>query len=137
MQKTIILALLLACGVAQGPDWVFVAAAKDEKKTDFVDTSSIRISADNIRHAWFKQIFRTHTERGTGTEAHKWLAYAEFRIAFNCTEETSHSESGTMYYDDGSYWSLPQTAPSHDWEPVAPDTLQKARMDIVCAWKPK
>ena len=133
MQKTIMLALLLACGTAQAAEWVPVA--KNSQLEVFVDVSSIRIAGE-IRRVWLKMVVQPHSERGVGEDANKWVAYKQSREVFHCSDETHYGEALTYYYSDGSNRTVAMD-PNLAWEPVAPDTVVEAVMHFVCAWKPK
>jgi hypothetical protein len=62
MQKTKMLALLLACGTAQAAEWVSVDKQKSGMET-FVDVSSIRLEG-GIRRFWTKGVPPPKTKRG-------------------------------------------------------------------------
>jgi hypothetical protein len=132
MQRTIILALLLACGTALASEWVPVA--KNSQLEVFVDVSSIRIAGE-IRRAWLKMVMQPHSERGIGADANKWVAYKQSREAIHCLNETHYGEALTEYFSDGSNHTVSQK-PDIAWEPVPPDTVFEAVMHFVCAWKP-
>ena len=136
MKRTILLALLLACGTAQAAEWVSLGKSDDGKQETFVDISSIRVT-DSIRRAWDKRVQAPHTERGTGDDASKWVSYYVGREAFNCGEEVWRSEAISIYFDDGTHWSAPADFYPRTWEPVPPDTVGSVIMQFICAWKPK
>ena len=135
MQKTIMLALLLACGTAQAAEWVMVGKSTGDQEAS-VDVSSIRIAGE-IRRAWVQVTMAPNFRRGTGENSNKWWHSFLSRYAFNCGEETSRSEALTIYYTDGTNSSVPAERYPEPWGPVAPDTMQSAAMQFVCAWKPK
>jgi hypothetical protein len=129
MQKSIILALLLACGAAQAADWIPVIKDSDRKAEMLVDVSSIRI-AGQIRKAWNKTIFTPPSVlKG------KLVSSMVSLTAFNCGEGTYSFQSILFYYADGSNWST--TYSDQEWDAVAPDTNVAAVMNFICAWKPK
>jgi hypothetical protein len=136
VKRTVLLALLLACGAAQAANWVSLGKSEDGTVEPFVDVSSIRI-AGSIRRAWIKHVFIPHTFRGTGDDVNKWQSESLARIAFNCADESKRTEALTVYYDDGTGWSAPATAYPSPWEPVVPDTVRSTAMQFICAWGKK
>jgi hypothetical protein len=128
-----LLALLLACGTAQAAQWVFVLKSDDGTQEAFVDVSSIR--GDQVSHrGWVKNIYKSHTHTGDGAKSRSWQQESVMLLVFNCSEQTVHSESANVYYEDGTHEtdSLVTTP-----EPVPPDTVLSAVMQVVCALKPK
>jgi hypothetical protein len=130
MKRTILLALLLACGTAQAAEWQLVGADTHSTKKFFVDASSIKV-AGGVRHAWVKIIELPHQVQ---TEDGKYVDYTIVRWAFNCSEATAKPEGGTEYYEDG-------TNLHNDFHvtmmPVTPDSVDETLMRFICAWKPK
>ncbi|HWX32028.1 MAG TPA: surface-adhesin E family protein [Steroidobacteraceae bacterium] len=133
MHKTILLVLLLACGTAQASQWVFVLKSADGKQNSYVDVTSVR-SAGVIHRAWEKTVYKPHSYNGEGAPPRKWWHDSVNLFAFNCNEETVRSESITVYYEDGTHETESATTV---WEPVPPDTMLSAVMQVVCALKPK
>ena len=136
MKRTILLALLLACGTATASEWVSVGTSADGKTEFFVDATSIRI-AGGIRRAWIKFVFPTHTKRAFGDDANKWESYRLVRVAFNCEQEASRVEAGTSYNTDGTSYTPDLVSSQLSWSPVTPDSAENAEMTFICAWKPK
>jgi len=134
MQKTIIPALLLACGAAQASDWVSVGTIVGG--TTYVDRSSIRVS-ENIRRAWIKLVYTSHMKRGSGDDSNKWRIYDLSREAFDCAQELVRTEALFVYYEDGTNYSAPPENAPPAWLPVPPDTIADIEMKLVCAWNPK
>jgi|NGEPerStandDraft_6_1074524.scaffolds.fasta_scaffold53209_4 hypothetical protein len=136
MKRTILLTLLLACGTAQGSEWVSVNKTDDGKIEELVDVSSIRVAGE-IRRAWVKLVYAPHTKRGSDDDANKWESESVSREAFNCGAETSRAEALTIYYDDGTLWAAPAEISPTSWGPVPPDTLKSVAMQFICVWKQK
>jgi hypothetical protein len=129
------MAVLLACGVAQASEWASIGKSDDGKEEGFIDTSSIRISGD-IRRAWVKLIYGPHTKSDPDNPK-MWEREAVAHEKFNCSDETESADALTIYYEDGTVYSLsPQLLPT-PWSPVPPDTMMSDDLRFVCAWKPK
>jgi hypothetical protein len=133
MNRAILLALLAASGIAQASNWVSVLHSDDGKREVFIDVSDIR-DEGVIRRAWVKVVFQPHTKNGEGTGPRKWWHDSVSLMAFNCAEKTHRIEAITVYYEDGTH--ITEDAPT-PWEPIFPDSLASAPMQIVCALKPK
>ncbi len=137
MHKTIMMALLLACGTAHSSDWVSIGKSTDGITEAFVDIASIRISGD-IRRAWAKLVYRPHTEKGSiGNHTPKWVFNYTSRMALNCREEAQSTEALTIYFEDGTNDSEVSQKLPYPWSPVPPDTSLSNLLQFVCAWKPK
>lgn len=136
MQKSIFLALLLACSTSQASEWVSVGKSADGTKEWFIDASSIRISK-SIRRAWIKTVFAPHTQQDTVLHSGKWLAHLVEHDVFNCGEEKAGIETITAYYEGGGNDSAPYDSKATPMELVPPDTAQTAELKFICAWKPK
>src|SRR5450759_1509033 len=129
MQKTIMLALLLACGTAQAAEWV--SLGKDlQNREIFVDVSSVRI-ADGVRRAWFKTVYEPHTKRGSGIHADTWRSYTLTRQAFDCAAESFKTEAGTAYFDDNSNYVIDYTNPPDPWTPVSPESIGNSMLQFI------
>jgi len=138
MRRSILLAtmaLLLACGTAEASEWVSVGMSV-HKIEIFIDVSSIRVTG-GIHRAWVKLVHHNHDQRGNGDDAGKWLSHSVSRDAFNCTEETTRAEALTWYFEDGTNHVVSPASYPDPWRPVAPDTIDSATMQFICAWKPK
>ena len=135
MQKTILLALLLACGTAQASEWVSLGK-NGQGAEALVDVSSIRI-AGNIRRVWTKVIFTTHTHKGVNEYANKWVNYELGHDAFDCGNETQRNEALNIYFEDKTNYTVPLAPAATNWDPVPPDSLLSAEMRLVCTWNPK
>jgi hypothetical protein len=133
MRKILMAMLLLSCGTAQAAQWVFVLKSDDGKQDSYVDVSSIRV-AGAIHRAWEKNIYKPHSYKGEGAPARRWWHDSVNLFAFDCNEETVRSESITVYYEDGTHGTESATTA---WQPVPPDTMLSAVMQVVCALKPK
>ena len=135
MHKTILLALLLACGAAQAADWVQVNKSIDGKYKYFVDKSSIRIEAGKKR-AWLKTVPTPRTDRGPGPGiyAKKWVSYSLALYFFDCANETTSMASFVIYFDDGTNLGAPADGL---WESTAPDSAMVDVQEFICAWRPK
>jgi hypothetical protein len=131
MQKTIILALLLACGTAQAAEWVLLDKTSESggKMDVFVDVSSIRI-AGPVRRVWVKLVNKPPTPFHG-----KSVTHSVTFDAYNCGDETRKNESLAMYFTDGN--NISDSEPDQKWEPVTPDTVERTIFDFICAWKPK
>jgi hypothetical protein len=136
VKRTVLLALLLACGTAQASEWVSLGKSEDGTKETFIDVSSIRV-VGAIRRAWFKVIYAPHAQRGSGSDANKWWNYTMEREALTCAEETFRLEGLLIYYDDGTTNSVPSISFPTSWEPVPPDTMYEVQLRFICTWKPK
>jgi hypothetical protein len=132
IHKTMIVALMLACGTAQASEWVSVGTSEGGKKEHLVDASSIRVDGQ-IRHAWFKIRYAPHTQKGVAEYASVWETDSEFRDSFNCAEETSRNEALNVHFEDGTTWVNPPERYPAAWEPVPPDTMIELVMMFVCA----
>ena len=126
------LTLVIVCSTAQASNWVTIGESNDGLIETFIDVSSIRIEGD-VRRAWFKSVYKTHTKKSTGNG--KYWSYTVSKTAFNCTEEMFRSEAGNVYYEDGTYDSMPAENYPKPWAPVAPDTLGSVKMLLICTWK--
>jgi hypothetical protein len=135
MHKTIMLALLLACGTAQASNWVSVGKSHDGNVEWFVDTTSIRID-NTVRRAWTKTVFASHTMQDPILHSGKWLAYMVTRDVIDCRDETHDMEAITQYYESGGNDSMPDYRKQLRMEPIVPDTVQQALMRFICGWKP-
>ena len=124
------LALVIVCSTAQASNWVSVGNNDAGTVEAFIDVSSLRI-AGNIRRAWFKYVYKTHSEKGADG---KYWSYTVLKTAFNCTEEMFRFEAGTDYYEDGTN-STPPAEFYPTWKPVAPDTTASDEMQFICAMK--
>jgi hypothetical protein len=136
MKRTILLALLLACGTAQASEWVSLATADKGKTETFVDVSSIRV-VGQVRRMWVKFVFAKHSLKGVADDSSKWTSQLVARDAFNCAEESWRRETGRFNYEDGTYRTAEIEAATVPWDPVPPETMADAEMRFICAWKPK
>jgi hypothetical protein len=135
MKRTILLALILACGTAQASEWVSLNKALSGAETA-VDVSSIRITG-GIRHAWVKVVYPPQAQRGVGENSLRWVSYTVSGDVFNCGDGTHRDEALTTYFTDGTTASVGPASFPTPWELVAPDSVGGAVMSFVCAWKPK
>jgi hypothetical protein len=126
------LALVIVCSTAQASNWLSLSKNDAGTVENFIDVSSLRI-AGNIRRAWFKFAYKTHTEKGTDG---KYKSYTVAKTAFNCTEEMSRFEAVNTYLEDGTNESVPAAYYPDPWKPVAPDTVNSYEMQFICTWKP-
>jgi hypothetical protein len=99
MRKTIMLALLLACGTVHAAEWVSIGKGPDGREY-LADVSSIQVK-DGLRRAWIKTVFAPHTMRDPGDD-NKWWSAAVGREAFNCGDETFRVEGLLVYFEDGT-----------------------------------
>jgi hypothetical protein len=129
----VMLALLLANATAQASEWVLVGKSEMGKEL-FVDVSSIEVT-DKIARAWVKLVLPPHTERGVALHATKWVRQFLKRDVFNCGEQTSNPDAVTIYYEDGTNYSVPAIAFPR-WRPVRPETMESMAMQFICARKP-
>jgi hypothetical protein len=135
MKKTILIALLMACGTALATEWVSVGKSAGESVDTYVDVSSLRRSGQ-IKRAWVKFVYAPHTHRGTADESNKWESYALHRNAYSCAEGNAKIEAITVYYDDGTQWSAPSSIIERmSFQPVLPGSLDEGAMNFVCARK--
>jgi hypothetical protein len=135
MRKTILSALLLACGTAQAANWVSLGKTDDGKQEIFIDGSSIRI-AGHTRRVWIKTIYADHTMPGGSENPNRWQHESMDHWAFDCREANVMLEAGIDYFEDGTSFSLPSNR-AKLWHAVAPETLFDLEMHFICAWKPK
>jgi len=131
----VLLASVLACGMASASEWVSIGKTADGKVELSADVSSIKISGDQ-RWAWIKAVPARHTEKGAGASASKWVESRVNRFRFDCADETSIQEAENIYYTDGSNSATPSFALDSMSTPVAPDTVLRAMMEFTCSWKP-
>jgi hypothetical protein len=136
MWKTMLLALLLACRVAQAEEWVSLGNIDNGNKETFVDVSSIRIDI-GIRRGSSKVAFASHAQAGAGEYSSKRISYFRYQFAFSCADNMGRVEGMTGYFEDGTtyidrYYPKPWQA-----VPTAPKTNWTTLMEFVCAWKPK
>ena len=124
------LALVIVCSTAQASNWFSLGKNDAGTVETFIDVSSLRI-AGNIRRAWFKAVYKTHSEKGADG---KYWSYSVSKTAFNCTEEMYRIEAANVYYEDGTNWTPPAEL-SPTWTPVAPDTTASREMQVICAMK--
>jgi len=131
-KKTLLLsALLIAGGVAHAADWVSIAT-NDDGMEDFIDATSIRVDA-SIRRAWVKSVYKPQTKRGYGSESDKWVSHFVHREAVNCKQETSRTEASNWYFEDGTNFPVLYDG-SEPWVPVAPETMNEARLKWICSF---
>jgi hypothetical protein len=129
----VVLALLLLSDMAQASEWVLVGKTETGKEL-FVDVSSIEVTG-KVGRAWIKLVLPPHTERGVALHATKWVRQFLKRDVFNCGEQTSNPDAVTIYYEDGTNYSVPATA-SPQWRPVRPETMESVAMQLICDRKP-
>jgi hypothetical protein len=135
MNRTILLVLLVACGVAQAAEWVSVITDKAETEEQQVDVSSIMISG-GTRLAWVKTLVALHSQHGAGTSASKWIAYKLGRMEFNCRQEAFRVGDIYVYFEDGTVDPAPSATPDL-WVAAPPDSVVATIMRFTCSWKPK
>ena len=134
MTRIILMALLLASGLAMASEWVQVGTGKDGTRV-LVDRASITVTG-SIRQAWLKMTFPVHTQQGSGDDASKWVDFSLNHAAFNCSESTSKSNALENYFDDGTNHKVPAEDISGDkWESVPPNTALETVMKFICGWK--
>jgi hypothetical protein len=129
----VVLALLLASATAQASEWELVGKSETGKEL-FVDVSSIEVT-NKIGRAWVKLVLPPHTERGVALHATKWVRQFLKRDIFNCSEQTSNPDAVTIYYEDGTNYSVPAIAFPR-WRPVRPESMESMAMQFICARKP-
>ncbi len=132
MQKTIMLALLLACGAAQAAEWTLLGTGHRDGAEDFVDTSSIQGSGE-IRLAWIKTVWRPHTKQREDNSG-KWVIYSLIHDVFNCAQKNHRRDVIVFYYEDGSNERVGY--PNSQWETVAPGTVDAGMMNFICGHAP-
>ncbi len=125
------LALVIVCSTAQASNWLSVGKSDDGNIETFIDVSSIRIK-DNLRAAWFKDVFRTHTRKGPHGNYRSFIVGKD---EYNCTEQMTRSHAFTFYNEDGTNESASAESLPGPWEPVVPDTVMAVDMKFICAWK--
>jgi hypothetical protein len=137
MKRTILVALLLACGAAQASDWYALDVA-DNNAIVSVDRSSIMVVSGDVRKAWWKFIYQPQTVKDSGPGGTKWRDFLMYHFTFNCSEGTAKLDAMQTHYEDGTN-SVADTEfmSTQVFEPVAPDTAKEAVMKFVCSWKPK
>ena len=126
------LTLVIVCSTAQASNWVTIGESNDGLIETFIDVSSIRIEGD-VRRAWFKSVYKTHTKKSTGNG--KYWSYYVDKDAINCTQEMWRAEADIIHYEDGAYESMPAENYPKPWAPVPPDTLGSVKMQFICTWK--
>ena len=126
------LTLVIVCSTAQASNWVTIGESDDGLIETFIDVSSIRIEGD-VRRAWFKPVYKTHTKKHTSNG--KYWSYAVLKQAFNCTEEMYRVEADIIHYEDGAFESEPAEDYPKPWAPVPPDTLGSVIIQFICTWK--
>jgi hypothetical protein len=133
-KATIMIAVVLGSAATQASNWVQVGTGKDGTKV-LVDTSSITVNGP-VRQAWLKMVFPTHTQKGFGENADKWLDYNLNHSAFHCGEGKSRSDELIDNFDDGTNRKVPAEELSGDqWESVPPNTALETAMKVVCGWR--
>jgi len=131
MGRTILVALLLMCRVAQASNWQLIAS--DVSNEDYVDSMTIRISG-HIRSAWIKAVFAPSTMRDPRGSS-GWVDHFVALRQYNCADKTERTVEITMYLIDGTKNSTQATTTA--WQSVRPDSFDKGVMDFICAWNPK
>lgn len=126
-----ILALVIVCSTAQASNWWNIDKSYDGTMETFIDVSSLRI-AGNIRRAWYKTAYKTHTQKG---DDGKYWSYTVSKKAFNCTEEMFRDEAGIIYFEDGTNFTVSAEIYPTPWVPVPPDTVASLSMHFICAMK--
>jgi hypothetical protein len=128
MQKTMIVALMLACGTAQAADWVNIGSAT-QFSAIYADRS--RVKADGvIRTTWFKLVYKPHAQRWGATN--QYINYEMAFVSFNCEHQLTHETSSTDYLEDGSAHGGPN---SLHWDQVVPDSVGEGEMNWICNLK--
>jgi hypothetical protein len=122
------------CGGAssRASEWVSVGKSQNSAE-EFADVANIRVD-DNIRRARIKSVYAPHSEKDPDDPS-KWWTRAENQRAFNCKDGTSRRESMTVYFSDGTDFSVPAKALPTPWEPVPPDSMLNEDINFICAWK--
>lgn len=134
MNRTMMLALLLVCGVAQAAECVQLGTGKDGAKV-WVDKASITVSG-SIRLVWLRMIIPAHSQQGSGDDASKWVKVNLNPAAFNCSEGASKSDALESYFDDGTNHKVPAEDISGDKrESVPPNAALETMMKFVRGWK--
>ena len=130
MKRTVLAALLLACGAAQASDWKELRSKPKGNRT-FVDVSSLVVSGD-IRRIWWKGIPRPNTVKAPND---KWIEYMVARSAIDSRQGTATDESVVYYLADKSILApLPAAMYGEATEePVPPDTIGDDILKFVCA----
>jgi hypothetical protein len=108
MQKSMVMALLLACGTVQAAEWVSVDKQKSGMET-FVDVSSIHVEG-GIRRFSTKGVPQPKTKKGPVGYTDKWLDYFLALESINCDDGTYRVESKVAYWDDGTTLDAPEEA---------------------------
>jgi len=124
MKRTILLALVLACGAAQASNWVRISA-KDAPAQEYVDLSSVQVDGSR-RIAWLKFVFRPHSYKGNST---KFYANDIELADIQCDTKQTRELSITVQYEDGS---SEHSATAREWEPIPPDTAIEVAMLYLC-----
>jgi hypothetical protein len=137
MRRVVVLALLLACGVAQAAEWVSVyRPAADGFGEHFIDVASIRIE-EAIRRFRGKQDIGPHPPGKAVRFEGKVLSHTLSTSAGNCDGKTIRGEGGESYFTDGTSMPHAKEGSTTDWMAVPPGSLGLHILQFVCAWRPK
>lgn len=135
MQKTIILALLVASSTARAQaEWVPVPLSNPNKVV-LIDNNSLYVSG-TVRRAWFKYVMPLHAVKGPGTYQDRFLAYTLMRVAFDCEQKNSKTDAAQWFFEDGTN-KVTTISPPPEWTPVAPESMADALLNYICALKSK
>jgi hypothetical protein len=118
---------------SQASAWVSVSKSENGSSEEFADIANIRVD-DNIRRARIKSVYAPQSQRDRD-EPNKWWTNAENQRAFNCKEGTSRRESMTIFFSDGTDFSIPAKNLPTPWAPVSPNTMLREDINFICAWK--
>jgi hypothetical protein len=132
MRRSILLALLLACGAVHAADWRPIGKTANGNDEVFVDVSSILFAGSSMRQASIKTVHAPHSGPQGDRETQSIASYS-----FNCVEQTFRHEAFIAYYEDGTDHAMPADRYPDAWEPVPPDTVLSAEMQFVCTFKAK
>jgi hypothetical protein len=117
-----------ACKTAPAP-WMLVRS--DSNVSTCVDMSSIKVSGF-IRHVNFKLVHPPPKK----TARFPWIRYGIDLLAFDCKDHRTRIDEMTFYFSDGTAQQMPVNDPVL-WDPIRPNTISAADLDLVCGWSGK
>ena len=110
-------------------EWTLVRS--DGHFSKCVDMSSIKVSG-SIRRVNFKSIYPPQKQ----IPGFPRIKYTTNLRAFDCKDHRERIDQMNFYYDDGTVTKYPGEDPVL-WNPIRPDTVSAADLDLICGWRGK
>jgi hypothetical protein len=117
-----------ACQMAPA-DWTLVRS--ESHGSTCVDMSSIKVSG-SIRRVNFKHV----NPPPKHTFSVPWIRYGIDLVAFDCKDRRTRTDEITFYLSDGTAERGAVNDPVL-WDPIRPDSVSAADLDLICGWSGK